>query len=67
MSQAFNVVELAAAYANKSPQDILKLAFEHFGEELWISFSGAEDLAKARITHKTNRVIELNKFSQCLK
>ena len=31
------------------------------------SFSGAEDLAKARITHKTNRVIELNKFSQRLK
>jgi phosphoadenosine phosphosulfate reductase len=41
MSQPFDVAALAATYANKSPQDILKLAFEHFGDDLWISFSGA--------------------------
>ena len=44
MSHPFDVAELAASYANKSPQDILKLAFEHFGDELWLSFSGAEDV-----------------------
>ena len=44
MSHPFDVAELAATYASKSPQDILKLAFEHFGDELWISFSGAEDV-----------------------
>ena len=38
MSTPFDVVELAATYATKSPQDILKLAFEHFGDDLWISF-----------------------------
>ena len=39
-----DVAALAARYATKSPQDILKLAFEHFGDDLWISFSGAEDV-----------------------
>jgi len=38
MNQAFDVAELAATYANKSAQDILKLAFSQFGDELWISF-----------------------------
>ena len=41
MSHPFDVAELAASYANKSPQDILKLAFEHFGDELWIACSGS--------------------------
>lgn len=44
MNQAFDVAELAATYANKSAQDILKLAFSQFGDDLWISFSGAEDV-----------------------
>ncbi len=36
MSQPFDVAALAATYASKSPQEILKLAFEHFGDDLWI-------------------------------
>lgn len=34
MSPSFDVVELATTYANKSPQDILKLAFAEFGDDL---------------------------------
>ena len=49
MSHLFDVAQTAATYASKSPQDILKLAFEHFGDELWISFSGAEDLMLVNI------------------
>ncbi|HJR27885.1 MAG TPA: phosphoadenosine phosphosulfate reductase, partial [Pseudomonas sp.] len=32
MSPSFDVVELATTYANKSAQDILKLAFAEFGD-----------------------------------
>ena len=59
MSQAFNVAELAAAYDNKSPQDILKLAFEHFGDELWISFSGAEDVVLVDMAWKLNKNVKV--------
>jgi phosphoadenosine phosphosulfate reductase len=59
MSQAFNVAELAAAYTNKSPQDILKLAFEHFGDELWISFSGAEDVVLVDMAWKLNKQVKV--------
>ena len=44
MSPSIDVAALAAAYAEKSPQDVLKLAFDLFGDDLWISFSGAEDV-----------------------
>ena len=44
MSQMPDLAELAQTYASKTPQDILKLAFERFGDDLWISFSGAEDV-----------------------
>ena len=54
MSHPFDVAELAATYANKSPQDILKLAFEHFGDELWVSFSGAEDVVLVDMAWKLN-------------
>ena len=59
MSQNFNVAELAAAYANKSPQEILKLAFEHFGDELWISFSGAEDVVLVDMAWKINKQVKV--------
>ena len=59
MSQNFNVAELAAAYANKSPQEILKLAFEHFGDELWISFSGAEDVVLLDMAWKINKQVKV--------
>ena len=59
MSHTFNVAELAATYASKSPQDILKLAFEHFGDELWISFSGAEDVVLVDMAWKLNKNVKV--------
>ncbi len=59
MSHPFDVAELAASYVNKSPQDILKLAFEHFGDELWISFSGAEDVVLVDMAWKLNKNVKV--------
>ena len=59
MSHPFDVAELAASYANKSPQDILKLAFEHFGDELWLSFSGAEDVVLVDMAWKLNKNVKV--------
>jgi phosphoadenosine phosphosulfate reductase len=59
MSQPFDVAALAATYANKSPQDILKLAFEHFGDDLWISFSGAEDVVLVDMAWKLNKQVKV--------
>jgi phosphoadenosine phosphosulfate reductase len=59
MSHPFDVAELAAAYASKSPQDILKLAFEHFGDDLWISFSGAEDVVLVDMAWKLNKNVKV--------
>jgi len=59
MSHPFDVAELAASYASKSPQDILKLAFEHFGDELWISFSGAEDVVLVDMAWKLNKNVKV--------
>jgi len=61
MSLPFDVAELATSYANKSPQEILKLAFEHFGDELWLSFSGAEDVVLVDMAWKLNK--NVNVFS----
>ncbi len=54
-----NIAELASTYANHSPQDILKLAFEHFGDELWISFSGAEDVVLVDMAWKLNNNLKV--------
>ena len=59
MSQTFDVAALAAAYADKSPQEVLKLAFEHFGDELWISFSGAEDVVLVDMAWKLNKNVKV--------
>ncbi|MFG0382381.1 phosphoadenylyl-sulfate reductase [Pseudomonas sp. zbq_18] len=59
MSPTFNAAEMAASYANKSPQDILKLAFEHFGDDLWISFSGAEDVVLLDMAWKLNKQVKV--------
>jgi phosphoadenosine phosphosulfate reductase len=42
--QVANLAELAEAYANKHPQEILKLAIENYSPHVGISFSGAEDV-----------------------
>ena len=59
MSPSFDVVELATTYANKSPQDILKLAFAEFGDDLWISFSGAEDVVLVDMAWKLNKNVKV--------
>ncbi|MCL6692685.1 phosphoadenylyl-sulfate reductase [Pseudomonas sp. R3.Fl] len=59
MSHPFDVAEIAATYASKSPQDILKFAFEHFGDDLWISFSGAEDVVLLDMAWKINKNVKV--------
>lgn len=58
MMNAFNWEQLAAEYASKSPKDILKLAFEHF-DELWISFSGAEDVVLLDMAWRINKSVRV--------
>ena len=54
MSQAhFDVEKLAAEYASKSPQQILQLAMDHF-DDLWLSFSGADDIVVLDMAWKIN-------------
>ena len=50
---ALDVETLASDYASKSPQEILKLAFEHF-DDLWLSFSGADDIVVLDMAWKIN-------------
>lgn len=59
MNHPFDVAEAAASYASKSAQDILKLAFEHFGDDLWVSFSGAEDVVLVDIAWKLNKNVKV--------
>ncbi|WP_263264403.1 phosphoadenylyl-sulfate reductase [Pseudomonas sp. RIT-PI-S] len=59
MNHPFDVAEAAASYAGKSPQDVLKLAFEHFGDDLWISFSGAEDVVLLDMAWKLNKHVRV--------
>ena len=55
MIDSSHIADLATRYADKAPQDILKLAFEHFGDDLWVSFSGAEDVVLVDMAWKLNR------------
>jgi len=59
MKQAVNPAELAAACAGKSPQEILQIAFDHFGDDLWISFSGAEDVVLVDMAWKLNKNVRV--------
>ena len=59
MNHPFDVAEAAASYASKSAQDILKLAFEHFGDDLWVSFSGAEDVVLVDMAWKLNKNVKV--------
>ena len=59
MSQMPDLAELAQTYASKSPQEILKLAFERFGDDLWISFSGAEDVVLLDMAWKLNKNVRV--------
>lgn len=59
MSHHFDVTDIAASYASKSPQEILKFAFEQFGDDLWISFSGAEDVVLVDMAWKLNKNVKV--------
>ena len=59
MSPSIDVAALATAYAEKSPQDVLKLAFDLFGDDLWISFSGAEDVVLLDMAWKLNKNVKV--------
>ena len=52
-SMTFDVETLARDYASKSPQEILKLAFE-LCDDLWLSFSGADDIVVLDMAWKIN-------------
>lgn len=53
----FDVDALALEYATKSPQQILQLALGHF-EDLWLSFSGADDIVVLDMAWKINPQIK---------
>ena len=59
MIEPSHIAELATRYAEKTPQDVLKLAFEHFGDDLWLSFSGAEDVVLVDMAWKLNRNVRV--------
>lgn len=59
MSNSFDVEALAKIYTEKSAKDILKLAFEHFGDELWVSFSGAEDVVALDMAWRLNKAVKV--------
>ena len=49
----FDIDQLATDYAGKSPQQILELAFANF-DNLWLSFSGADDIVVLDMAWKIN-------------
>lgn len=49
----FNVETLAEEYAGKSPQQILQLAIDNL-QDLWLSFSGADDIVVLDMAWKIN-------------
>lgn len=59
MITSIDVAALATAYAEKSPQDVLKLALDLFGDDLWISFSGAEDVVLLDMAWKLNKSVKV--------
>lgn len=59
MITAFDVETLAQSYNEKSAKDILKLAFEHFADDLWLSFSGAEDVVLLDMAWRINKEVRI--------
>lgn len=58
-NSTFDVETLATIYSDKSPRDILKLAFEHFNDDLWVSFSGAEDVVALDMAWRINKKVNV--------
>ena len=61
MTASIDLQQLIAECAQASPQAILKQAFAAFGDELWLSFSGAEDVVLVDMAWKINP--QVNVFS----
>ncbi|PKM05445.1 MAG: phosphoadenylyl-sulfate reductase [Gammaproteobacteria bacterium HGW-Gammaproteobacteria-6] len=53
-----DISALAESHASKTPQQILSLAFEHF-DNLWLSFSGADDIVVLDMAWKINKDIKV--------
>jgi len=54
----FNTAQFAADFAKESPQKILELALQHF-DNLWLSFSGADDIVVLDMAWKINPNIKV--------
>lgn len=54
----FEIDQLASEYASKSPQQILELAISQF-DNLWLSFSGADDIVALDMAWKINPDIKV--------
>ncbi|HZJ95720.1 MAG TPA: phosphoadenylyl-sulfate reductase [Thiopseudomonas sp.] len=61
MTTPIDLPQLIADCTDASPQNILKHAFNSFGDELWLSFSGAEDVVLVDMAWKINP--QVNVFS----
>ena len=59
MSGPIDLDALVNACTDRSPQDILKVALEHFDNELWLSFSGAEDVVLVDMAWKLNKNVNV--------
>lgn len=59
MSLTPNLHALQQACAGKTPQQILKHAMEVFGDQLWLSFSGAEDVVLVDMARKINPDVQV--------
>ncbi|NLC09473.1 MAG: phosphoadenylyl-sulfate reductase [Gammaproteobacteria bacterium] len=53
------LVSLVEACEQRSPQHILKTAFEQFPNELWLSFSGADDIVLVDMAWKINPQVKV--------
>lgn len=56
--QNFDAEALARDYEQKQPQDILRLALEHF-DNIAISFSGAEDVVLVDMAHRIKKDVAI--------
>lgn len=54
-----NIQALQLACNEKSPQQILKTAIDTFGDQLWLSFSGAEDVVLLDMARKINPAVQV--------
>lgn len=59
MPQELDAVALNSLFADYSPKQILKHAFDLFGDDIYLSFSGAEDVALLDMAYKVNKQLKV--------